>query len=167
MTTRATSAPSAPSVVKHHYALAISASTRQGVTPVVYDLTGNAIDIGSAEDNHIVLTGQGVEPYHLAIREIDSRVCALVDLNIARQHHEAVWLERRGDDTLFCPDHGQLTKVVDSGDLESCTLCNQQGNEQANGKPKPLWLLRPLQSGDVFPVGESFEAVILNQGSPK
>ncbi len=173
MTSRTTSVSSAPSESRQHYALAISASIHQGVTPVVYDLTGSAIDIGSAESNHIVLSGQGVEPYHLAIREIESRLCALVDLNIARLHHESVWLERRSDDTLFCPEHGRLTRIVESasGDLVSCPLCDNQaansGNQQANGQPRPLWLLRPLQSGDVFPVGESFEAVVLNQGSPK
>jgi len=58
------------------YALAIYAPARKGVTPVVYDLTGDSVEIGSAENNHIVLSGPGVEPYHLAMRQIGSQLCA-------------------------------------------------------------------------------------------
>ena len=77
------------------YALAIYAPARKGVTPVVYDLTGDSVEIGSAENNHIVLTGPGVEPYHLAMRQIGSQLCALVDLHTARRHGEGFWLKRR------------------------------------------------------------------------
>ena len=96
------------SIGLQEYALAIYSATHVGMPPVVYDLTGNSIDLGSAEDNHIVLNGAGVEAYHLAVRQINSKLYALVDLNIAKRHGESIWLERRSDDTLYCPIHGQL-----------------------------------------------------------
>lgn len=139
-----------------NYALAIHAPARRGIAPVVYDLTADSIEIGSAEDNHIVLSGPGVEPYHLAMRQVGSQLCALVDLNIAKRHGETVWLERRSDDNLFCPEHGLLARIPN---LAECPLCA--------GSLRPLWLLRPLQSGDVFPIGKGFRATILNQASAR
>ena len=126
------------------------------VMPVVYDLTGASIEIGSAEDNHIVLSGPGVEPYHLAVRQIDSRLCALVDLVTAQKHGESIWLTRQSDDLWFCPEHGRLKLVGDAG---RCMLCGDSG--------KPLWLLRTLNPGDIFPIGESFKATVLSQVIPR
>lgn len=147
----------ATGATSQNYALAIYTPDRKTkVMPVVYDLTGASIDIGSSEDNHIVLSGPGVEPYHLAVRQINTRLCALVDLGTAQKHGEAIWLQRRGDDTLYCPEHGQLTHSVQT---DHCPLCADT--------PRPLWLLRTLQPGDIFPIGESFKATVLSQVIPK
>ncbi len=143
------------STIPQDYALAIYAPGRQQVAPVVYDLSNASIDIGSAEDNHIVLKGAGVEPYHLTMRQVGSRLCALVDMNVARQKGESFWLEARSDDSFYCPEHGGLPKLQEMG---RCPLCRHQ--------VRPLWLLRPLQPGDVFPIGTGFKATVLNLGRP-
>lgn len=139
-----------------NYALAIyTPDPSIKVMPIVYDLTGASIEIGSAEDNHIVLSGPGVEPYHLAVRQIDARLCALVDLGIAQKHGEAIWLTRQIDDALFCPEHGKLKHTPEGA---RCLLC---------GDSRPLWLLRALRPGDIFPIGESFKATVLSQVVPR
>lgn len=137
------------------YALAIRALGPEQVVPVVYDLNSASIEVGSAEDNHIVLNGPGVEPYHLALRWIDSQLYALVNRLVAERHKELVWLEKRSGDNVFCPEHGQIT-VPD----------NPTGCPQCEAAGETLWLLRPLQAGDVFPIGNRFEASVLNQGTP-
>lgn len=137
------------------YALAIRALGPDRISPVVYDLNGEPIDIGSAEGNHIVLNGPGVEPYHLALRQVGSQLFALVDPSVAARHGESVWLEERSGDSYYCPDHARITRRRASG---GCPLCNEQSGS--------LWLLRPLQAGDVFPVGLNFEASVLGQGLP-
>jgi len=145
-----------------NYALAIYTPGHSGVAPVIYDLTGASIEIGSSEDNHIVLSGPGVEPYHLAVRHINARLCALVDLGTARKYNEAIWLERRDDDALYCPDHGQL-KDARIGDQQApppgCPVCGESG--------KTVWLLRKLQPGDIFSIGESFKATVLSTVVPR
>jgi proteasome lid subunit RPN8/RPN11 len=123
---------------------------------VVYDLTGASIDIGSAEDNHIVLSGPGVEPYHLAVRQIDSRLCALVDLHVAHKQQEETWLNRQGDDALYCPEHGRLARLAET---DCCPLCGES--------TRPLWLLRSLRAGDIFAIGAGFKATVLSQATPR
>ena len=142
--------------VTQSYALAIvTPDPAVRVMPVVYDLSGASVEIGSAEDNHIVLGGPGVEPYHLAVRQIDSRLYALVDLDTAARHGESIWLARRPDDALFCPEHGRLAGSLGTG---RCLLCGDGA--------RPLWLLRELKAGDVFPIGERFRATVLSQVIP-
>jgi pSer/pThr/pTyr-binding forkhead associated (FHA) protein len=68
-----------------YYALAIRAVGAVRAAPVVYDVNGASIEIGSAEDNHIVLNGPGVEPYHLTIRQDGSRLYVMVDQATARR----------------------------------------------------------------------------------
>lgn len=143
------------STAPQDYALAIYASDPKQVAPVVYDLSSASIDIGSAEDNNIVLKGPGVEPYHLAVRQVGSQLCALVDVNVARQQGESFWLETRSDDSFYCPEHGSLPKLQEIG---RCPLCRVQA--------RTLWLLRPLQPGDIFSIGQSFKATVLSQRRP-
>ncbi|MBN1429046.1 MAG: Mov34/MPN/PAD-1 family protein [Anaerolineae bacterium] len=138
------------------YALAIYAPGRKQAPPVVYDLTSASIDIGSAEDNHIVLSEPDVAPYHLAVRRLDSGVYVLVDISVTGRHSEAVWQEQRGGDSLYCPEHGQLPK---HSDTRRCPMCGE--------RERSLWLLRPLQPGDVFPIGARFRATVLSQLSPR
>jgi len=140
-----------------NYALAIYAPGRKQAAPVVYDLTSASIDIGSAEDNHIVLSGPDIEPYHLAVRQFGSGAYVLVDLTVANRHEEAIWLERRSDDTLYCPEHGKLLRQTT--EKECCLLCGEREHS--------IWLLRRLHPGDIFPIGKSFKATVLSQISPR
>lgn len=137
------------------YALAIRAVGLVRAAPVVYDLNGASIEIGSAEDNHIVLNGPGVEPYHLTVRQDGSRLYVVIDQAAAKRQSEEVWLQLREDDALYCPRHGRLSHLKEPG---QCPLCD--------GESHPLWLMRPLSAGDRFPVGQVFEASILSQGRP-
>ena len=136
------------------FALAIYASDHGHNPPVVYDLTGAPIDIGSAENNHIVLNGRSVEPYHLAIREARGEICAVIDLRVARRHVEQFWLERRSRDTLLCREHGRLPEHASQ---ERCPICDDS--------ERPILLLRPLQPGDSFSIGDGFEASVLSQAN--
>lgn len=135
------------------YALAIRAVGMVRAAPVVYDVTGPSIEIGSAEDNHIVLNGPGVEPHHLMIRQTGSRLYVLVDQAAAHRHNEEIWLNIQPDDTLYCPHHGRLATLIEPG---RCPHCSEVSN--------PLWLRRPLNAGDVFSIGTAFEATVLSQG---
>jgi proteasome lid subunit RPN8/RPN11 len=146
----------ATSMAARSYALAIYAPGRKQAPPVVYDLTGASIDIGSAEDNHIVLSEPDVEPYHLAVRQMGPELCVLVDLSVASRLGEAIWLERQSKDNLYCSEHGRLSRLTEAA---HCPLCGDQ--------PRALWLLRPLQPGDVFPIGARFRATVLSQISPR
>lgn len=137
------------------YALAIRAVGAVRAAPVVYDVNGASIEIGSAEDNHIVLNGPGVEPYHMTIRQDGSRLYVMVDQAKARRLGDQIWLEIREDDDFFCPKHGKLDSVKEPG---RCPVCKS--------KTKTLWLLRRVHAGDIFPIGASFEAAILSQGRP-
>ncbi len=134
------------------FALAIRPLQTQQIAPVVYDLNGASIEIGSAENNHIVLDGDGVAPFHLAIRQVGERLYVLVDQLVAARSGETIWLEPRQGDRFFCPQHGEVAQGQPDG---LCPLC---------GDSRALWLLRPLRAGDVFPIGVSFEASILSQG---
>ena len=136
------------------YALAISAHDHRPTPPVVYDLTGAPIDIGSAESNHIVLSEPSVAAHHLAIRRVRGQISALIDLSVARRKAEPFWLESRSGDTFLCREHGQLPELVAP---DRCPLCGERG--------RSLLLARPLRPGDVFSIGEGFEATVLNQAS--
>ena len=135
------------------YALAIYAADQGANPPVVYDLTGEPIDIGSDESNHIVLSGPSVDAYHMAIRQVRNKICGVIDLSVARRHAEQFWLDRRSGDIVLCREHGRLPKHAQG---ERCPLCN--------GKDR-LLLLRPLQPGDIFPIGSRFEASVLSQAT--
>lgn len=136
------------------YALAIYGSDQRQFAPVVYDLTGAPIDIGSAEDNHIVLSEPSVAPHHLAIRKVRSHMCAVIDLKAARRDAEGFWLKRRNGDDFVCREHGQ---VPGRAVVDRCPLCGEID--------RPLLLIRPLQPGDIFPIGHGFEAAVLNQAT--
>ncbi len=137
-----------------NYALAITASDHRPTPPVVYDLTGAPIDIGSAESNHIVLSEPTVDAHHLAIRRVRGQISGLIDLSVARRHAEKFWLERRSGDSFLCREHGQLPDQVLH---DRCPLCGENA--------RSLLLLRPLQPGDVFPIGQEFEASVLSQAT--
>lgn len=145
----------AESVTQQGYALAIHALGSGQVAPVVYDLIGSPTEIGSAYGNHIVLDGPDVEPYHLSVHRLGSRWHVLVDQSVAQRRGESTWLERRRGDTLYCPRHGELPPPQGSN---RCPFCSDSS--------RTLWLLRPLEVGDVFPVGESFAVSVLPQGRP-
>lgn len=119
------------------------------VAPVVYDLRGVSTDIGSAEDNDIVLKGPGVEPYHLALRQMSEQLVLMVDWSLARREG-ITWRERRDDDRLFCDKHGTLPP-----NLGRCPRCSK--------KDAVCWLIRPLHGGDVFPIGQGFEGTVMSQ----
>lgn len=137
-----------------NYALAIYASDLGSHPPVVYDLTGEPIDIGSDESNHIVLSGPSVDAYHMAIRQVRSKICGVIDLGIARRHAEQFWLERRSGDRVLCREHGRLPA---HSSQERCPFCSDS--------KRSLLLLRPLQPGDIFPIGTRFEASVLSQAT--
>jgi proteasome lid subunit RPN8/RPN11 len=137
------------------YALAIRPIGRIRFEPVVYDLNSDSTEVGAAADNHIVLNGPGVEPYHLVMRQIDGQLYAMVNQATARDNGEKAWLEARQGDSFYCPEHGHIPTPRKPG---RCPLCRQGGG--------PVWLLRPIQAGDAFSIGEGYEASVLSQGAP-
>lgn len=134
------------------YALAIRAIAPEVMTPMVYDLTGEAIDIGASDENHIVLSGPGVEPFHLAVRRLDSELYLLTDWSLVRKQNGPYWHIRPDDDMLLCARHGQVDKLLSTG---FCPLCGQY-----NGS---IWLLRRIGAGEAFPIGDQFEGTVLRQ----
>lgn len=132
------------------YAIAIRPVGSTYVAPVVYDLIGISTNIGSSEANDIVLNGPGVEPYHLAIRQMSGRLVLMVDWSLARREG-LTWRERRPDDTLFCEQHGTLPP-----NQGRCPHCGKNTSTIC-------WLIRVLEAEDTFPIGEAFEATILSQ----
>jgi proteasome lid subunit RPN8/RPN11 len=136
------------------YALAITAPERKNVAPVVYDVIGNAIDIGTADDNHIVVSDPSVDPYHVTVRRIGQQVVVIANLAAAQLRGEGYWLARRGSDSVLCLEHGRIPR---SPEPDHCALCT---NPSA-----PLLLMRVLQAGDIFPIGTAFEATLLHQGT--
>jgi len=136
------------------FALAIRPIEPGAAAPVVYDLNGTATNIGSAEDNHIVLRGPGVEPYHVALRREDKDLVLVVDWALARREGIPFKAFRAGD-RLYCQRHGKIP-----GKQGRCPKC-------IKGERAPVWLFRPVQAGDVFPIGQEFEASVLSQARPK
>lgn len=136
-----------------NYALAIRSLEPGQFAPVVYELNGSSTEIGTAEDNHIVLDGMGVEPYHLALRQIGAELVLMVDWSLARQEGP-IWKERHPGDRLYCASHGTIPE-----EMGSCPRCDPDDSL--------MWLVRPIQAGDTFPIGQSFEATVLSQGKSK
>ena len=134
-----------------NYALAIHATgVRQG-TPIVYELAADSIEIGSAGNNHIVLDGPGVEPYHLAVRWMDAELYLLIRTTTV----DITGMGQRSDDIFYCAEHGKIARLTAE---DQCPFCR--------AAIQPIWLLRRLLPGDSFPIGEGFEADVLSQGQP-
>lgn len=134
------------------YALAISADTPGQVTPVIYDLKGDSTEIGAAEENHVVLQGLGVEPFHLALRSIKGRLYVLTEVQTALKQDGAFWQSPLEKGVLYCSEHGRISDVLSSGD---CPLCN-------NNTSRP-WLMCPVKVGEVIQIGKHFRAAVLSQ----
>lgn len=133
-------------------ALAITPIRSENAEPVLYELIGNSIEIGSAEDNAIVLSDATVAPHHLAVRRVDDRDHLLVDLHQRRRGRDLYWVEFKAGDRYWCPRHGSLKR------LDARGLCPQCKRRRGS-----LWLLRPLEPGDSFLIGRAFRATLVAQ----
>ena len=146
---------SALNVRKQYHALSIVPTQNQNAAPVLYELDSDSTEIGSAEDNAIVLSDPSIQPHHLAIRHMDEQDFLLVDL--AGHWHDATqtWVEYRPSDAYWCPRHGNLSR------LDERTWCPHCKNRRGS-----LWLMRPLKPGDSFELGNAFRATYVIQDIP-
>jgi proteasome lid subunit RPN8/RPN11 len=135
-----------------YHALSITPLNNPDAAPVLYELTGELTSIGSAEDNAIVLADANVSPHHLIVRGNEGRDHLLVDLAERWRKRDWTWRTFRAGDVYWCPRHGNFDQL-DSRDW--CAHCKQ--------KRGSLWLMRPLNPGDTFEIGESFRATYVTQ----
>ncbi len=135
-------------------ALSIAPSGANGA-PILYELLGDSTEIGSAEDNAIVLAGPGVAPHHLVVRRAFGQEHLLVDLAERRRQRDPDLIRHRPGDMYWCPRHGNLTRLDRHG---RCPKCPRRRGS--------LWLLRPLAPGDSFGIGKAFRATLVVQQRP-
>ena len=133
-------------------ALAITPIRSENATPVIYELLGDSTEIGSADDNAIVLSDASVAPHHLAVRRTGGRDHLLVDLHERRRCRDLGWLKFKPGDMYWCPRHGSIARVNGRG---RCPHCKQRRGS--------LWLLRPVEPGDSFNIGNAFRATLVAQ----
>ncbi len=127
----------------------------ENATPILYELIGDSTEIGSADDNAIVLAHPSVAPHHLAVRRADERLHLLVDLTERWRQHDRQWLEFQPGDVYWCPRHGRTERLDQRG---RCPECRRRRGS--------LWLLRPLQPGDAFDIGTAFRATLTVRKEP-
>jgi proteasome lid subunit RPN8/RPN11 len=120
--------------------------------PVLYELLGDSTEIGSADDNAIVLAHPTVAPHHMAVRRAGGREHLLVDVAERRRHRDLEWTRFKAGDAYWCPRHGSLEHLNAHG---LCPRCRR--------KQGSLWLLRPLTPGDSFKIGKAFRATLVVQ----
>jgi proteasome lid subunit RPN8/RPN11 len=133
-------------------ALSITPTRSDPTTPIMYELSGDSIEIGSTDDNAIVLADPNVAPHHLEVRCQDGRDHLLVNLAERRRNHDLVWMKYRAGDTYWCPRHGSIARL-DARDW--CSKCRTRRGS--------LWLMRPLKAGDTFEIGLAFRAEYITQ----
>jgi hypothetical protein len=124
----------------------------ENAAPVMYELTGDSTELGSAEDNAIVLADPSVAPHHLAVRRDHNRDHLLVDVAERWRHRDREWARPRPGDAYWCPRHGSFAH------LDRRPWCPECKNRRGS-----LWLLRPLRPGDSFTVGRAFRATYVVQ----
>jgi proteasome lid subunit RPN8/RPN11 len=132
------------------HALAIEPVDVDNASPVLYELWSDSTEIGSAQDNAIVLSGPGVVPHHLAIRRAGEKAHLLVDLVQRRRCRDLEWVRFKSGDVYWCPRHGRVERLDRSG---RCPQCKRRRTA--------LWLLRPLHPGDSFGIGKAFRATFV------
>ncbi len=133
-------------------ALSIAPIKAKNAAPVLYELSGDSTEIGSADDNAIVLSDPSVAPHHLAVRRIGESAHLLVDLAERWRQRDREWIKYRDGDAYWCPRHGSFLK------LDHRAWCPQCKHRRGS-----LWLLRPLQPGDSFEIGRAFRATYVVQ----
>ncbi len=133
-------------------ALKITPIDAENAAPILYELIGEATEIGSADDNAIVLADPSVAPHHFVVRRSDERMHLLVDLTERWKQHDRGWHEFQPGDVYWCPRHGRLEQLDRRGRCPEC--CKRQGS---------LWLLRPLEPGDEFDIGTAFRATLVER----
>ncbi|HEX9074847.1 MAG TPA: FHA domain-containing protein, partial [Anaerolineae bacterium] len=92
-------------------ALAITPIHIENATPVLYELLGDSTEIGSADDNAIVLSDPTVAAHHLAVRRAGGREHLLVDLAERRRCRDRAWMLFQTGDMYWCPRHGSLEQI--------------------------------------------------------
>ncbi len=133
-------------------ALSIVPVGARNTTPVLYELLGDSTEIGSADDNAIVLAHPTVAPHHLAVRRMGDGEHLLVDVAARRRHRDLEWVRFKPGDAYWCPHHGSLERLDPRG------LCPRCGRKHGS-----LWLMRPLAAGDSFRIGKAFRATLVVQ----
>ena len=86
-------------------ALSILPIKSENAAPVLYELTGDSTEIGSSEDNAIVLSDPSVASHHLAVRRIGEGAHLLVDLAARWREQDHSWTRYRVGDAFWCPRH--------------------------------------------------------------
>lgn len=144
---------SSPSSLKQQSrALSILPTQNENAAPVLYELDGESTEIGSAEDNAIVLAHPSIAPHHLAVRRSHERDYLLVDLVGNWRDRDQSWTQYQLGDAYWCPRHGSFDHL----DSRSwCPLCRHRRGS--------LWLMRPLKPGDSFDLGQTFRATYVIQ----
>lgn len=137
---------------KQYRALSILPMQNENATPILYELDSDSTEIGSAEDNAIVLSDPSVAPHHLAVRHANEHDHLLVDL--AGHWHDAqqTWVVYQANDAYWCPRHGNFEHLDDRAWCPNCK--HRRGS---------LWLMRPLKPGDAFDIGQAFRATYVIQ----
>ena len=142
-----------PSAAPDPYrALSILPIKIENAAPVLYELIGDSTEIGSADDNAIVLSDPSVAPHHLAVRRIGESAHLLVDLAARWRQRDRTWTQYREGDAYWCPRHGSFAR------LDHRAWCPQCKHRRGS-----LWLMRPLQPGDSFEIGLAFRATFVAQ----
>ena len=143
---------SQPAAPDKYRALSITPIKTGNATPVLYELTGDSTEIGSADDNAIVLSDPSVALHHLAVRRIGEGAHLLVDLAARGRQRDRAWAKYREGDAYWCPRHGSFAKLDHRA---WCPHCKRRRGS--------LWLMRPLQPGDSFEIGRAFRATYVLQ----
>jgi proteasome lid subunit RPN8/RPN11 len=133
-------------------ALSITPVEFGNAAPILCELTGDFTEIGSAEDNTIVLSDPSVAPRHLAIRRIEGQEHLLINLAEERHQQDPEWAQFKSGDYYWCPRHGRLKRL---DHRHRCPVCKR--------RRWSLWLIRPLSPGDSFNVGSAFRATLVVQ----
>ena len=133
-------------------ALSITPIKTENAAPVLYELTGDSTEIGSSEDNAIVLSDPSVASHHLAVRRIGEGAHLLVDLAARWRERDRSWTRYRVGDAFWCPRHGSFARLDHRA---SCPQCKRRHGS--------LWLMRPLRPGDSFEIGRAFRATYVLQ----
>ena len=139
--------PSPLAVPEMYRALSIVPIKSENAAPVLYELSGDSTEIGSADENAIVLSDPTVAPHHLAVRRIGESAHLLVNLASRGRQRDREWSRYRDGDAYWCPRHGSFVR------LDHRAWCPQCKHRRGS-----LWLMRPLQPGDAFDVGQAFRA---------
>ena len=133
-------------------ALSITPIKNENTAPVLYELTGDSTEIGSSEDNAIVLADPSVASHHLAVRRIGEGAHLLVDLAARWRQRDLAWTRYQEGDAFWCPRHGSFAKLDHRA---GCPHCKRRHGS--------LWLMRPLHPGDSFEIGHAFRATYVLQ----